>query len=374
MAGWDREPWWRWLDLALPLLLLAGFVTVDSLLPPSVILATGFSIAGLVAAAISTVPRTAFVAALAVVCAGVSGLWNHNIGSPAWWVRLGLTTGFGVMAVILARVRVGREEALKAMTAIAEASQRILLRALPSSVRSLRLASRYVSATREALVGGDLYEVIDTPAGVRAIVGDVRGKGLDAVQLAFTVLGAFRHAAVRQESLENLAGELDKVVSAVAGDEDFVTAMLVEFHDDGTATVVNCGHCAPILLLDDSTTRELSPTDTQPPLGLGPRPHAETVQVPVGARVLLFTDGLIEARDAHGAFFPFDAYVDQLRQGSLDEALDRLLTRVRNHTDGRLADDMALVLVEQVGARACEPGSNSSTHSGLVHTGDEPAR
>lgn len=350
MAQDRRWRWLRWLDVVLPLTLLAGFVTADSFLPPTVVLATGFSIAALVAAAVSSVRRTAFVAAVAVVCAGVSAAWNHNLNTPAWWLRLGLTTAFGVMAVILARVRVQREEALRTMIAIAEASQRALLRAMPSSVGTLRLAARYVSATSEALVGGDLYEVVDAPTGVRAIVGDVRGKGLDAVQLASTVLAAFRRAAVLLASLEEVACELDKVVTAVAGDEDFVTAVLLEFRDDHTATVVNCGHCAP-LLLDHSTPQELGSRDAQPPLGLGPRPRSLTVQVPAGARVLVFTDGLIEARDAHGTFFPLDTHVGQLMQGSIDEALDQLLISVREHTGHRLSDDMALVLVEQRAVR-----------------------
>ena len=48
------------------------------------------------------------------------------------------------------------------MTAIAEAAQRALLRAMPSSIDSLGFAARYVSAAHEALVGGDLYEVAET--------------------------------------------------------------------------------------------------------------------------------------------------------------------------------------------------------------------
>jgi serine phosphatase RsbU (regulator of sigma subunit) len=83
-----------------------------------------------------------------------------------------------------------------------------------------------VSATANALIGGDLYEAVSTPHGVRIIIGDVRGKGLDAVQLAATVLGAFRQAAAVQPDLPSLVKAIDAVVSAVTGDEDFVTALL----------------------------------------------------------------------------------------------------------------------------------------------------
>ena len=55
------------------------------------------------------------------------------------------------------------------MTTIAEVAQRALLRPMPGSIGSLRFAARYVSATEGALVGGDLYEVAETPDGVRMI-------------------------------------------------------------------------------------------------------------------------------------------------------------------------------------------------------------
>ena len=67
------------------------------------------------------------------------------------------------------------------MTAIAEATQLALLPPLPAEMTGITIAARYRSATREALVGGDLYEMIPTGQGIRVIIGDVRGKGLDAV-------------------------------------------------------------------------------------------------------------------------------------------------------------------------------------------------
>ena len=153
-------------------------------------------------------------------------------------------------------------------------------------------------------MGGDLYEVAETPDGVRMIVGDVRGKGLDAVQMAATVLAAFRRAAVMEPSLTAVATDLDNVVTAVAGDEDFVTAVLAEFHDDFTVTLVNCGHHPPLLLPNADTGRLLDTGDPQLPLGLNPTPTPVTSHVPEGARMLFYTDGLIETRNRQGAFFP----------------------------------------------------------------------
>jgi phosphoserine phosphatase RsbU/P len=75
------------------------------------------------------------------------------------------------------------------MTAIAQASQIALLPPLPPQVTGISIAARYRSATPGAPAGGDLYEIIPTGHGIRVIIGDVRGKGLDTIMLARHVLG-----------------------------------------------------------------------------------------------------------------------------------------------------------------------------------------
>jgi serine phosphatase RsbU (regulator of sigma subunit) len=182
------------------------------------------------------------------------------------------------------------------------------------------------------------------------IVGDVRGKGVDAVQMAATVLGAFRRAAFTQHSLTDIAQDLDAVVRSVAADEDFVTAVLAEFHDDHTLVLVNCGHHAPLLVTEGDGSHVLATGEPEPPLGLGPTPHAVTERWPEGSRMLLYTDGLVEARDRRGAFFPLGDYAAGLRQGSLEDALDNLIERLVDYAGEEVRDDMALVLAEHKAA------------------------
>jgi sigma-B regulation protein RsbU (phosphoserine phosphatase) len=88
---------------------------------------------------------------------------------------------------------------------------------------------------------------VETPHGVRLLVGDVRGKGLDAVRLAGVVLGSFRDAAQDRPDLAQVAAALDRSVTRAIGREDFVTAVVVQVAADGSAIVLNCGH--PALLL-----------------------------------------------------------------------------------------------------------------------------
>ena len=98
------------------------------------------------------------------------------------------------------------------MTAIAQASQFALLPPLPPEMTGISIAARYRSATRDASVGGDLYEIIPTGPGIRVIIGDVRGKGLDAILRARHVLSAFRRSAVAMPALEQVAGEVGRLI------------------------------------------------------------------------------------------------------------------------------------------------------------------
>src|SRR5260370_1038404 len=80
---------------------------------------------------------------------------------------------------------------------------------LPRRVGPLELEVVYLAAAAEARVGGDLYEVARTQFGIRLIVGDARGKGLDAVEIAANVLGVFREVAHEGYTLAEVARRLD---------------------------------------------------------------------------------------------------------------------------------------------------------------------
>ena len=324
--------WLRGHNLLIPTAVLGLIVLVDALLPAKIVVSGAFAISAIVASAIANVRQTAFVAGAALLLAAASALWNQNFGTVDWWVRLITTALIGALAVVLAEIRVRREAKLQQMTAIAEATQRALLRAMPGSIHSLGFAARYVSAAHEALVGGDLYEVVETESGVRVILGDVRGKGLDAVQMAATVLAAFRRVAVVAPSLTTVAGQLDEVVKSVAGDEDFVTVVLAEFHEDLTVTLVNCGHPAPFLVTAADGGRLVETGVPALPLGLGPSPDPVTFKLPHRARLLFYTDGLVETRDGEGDFFPLDdRVVAALHTATPGEALDVLVTLLDKH-------------------------------------------
>ena len=87
--------------------------------------------------------------------------------------------------------------------------------------------------------------------------------------------------------------------------------------------------------------------DPVPPLGRHPRPTSTHTTWGLGTRLLLCTDGTSEGRDSHGRFFEVTANADLLSQGSLEEALDQLVSALTHHVGHQLTDDVALVLAER---------------------------
>ncbi len=242
---------------------------------------------------------------------------------------------------------------LARITRIAETVQHAILAPVPARVGPVRLAGSYVSAAREALVGGDLYEVVAAEGSVRLLVGDVRGKGLEAVRLATVVLGFFRSAAVESRNLAWLARQLEARLLPYLEEEDFVTAVMVEISSDGMCSLVSCGHPAP-LLAREGTLTELE-CEPSPPLGLGARPEPSQIELSKGDRLLLYTDGLIEARDPDGNYADLMETAQPLHRGSLGAGLQGILTRLRTKTGGDLNDDLALLAAEYDPAPAQQP-------------------
>jgi Stage II sporulation protein E (SpoIIE) len=282
------------------------------------------------------------------------------------------------VATVGTAVSVRQERRLAEVTSVAEAAQRALLRPLPARLGPLGLDVVYIAAAAEATVGGDLYEAVATKDhGIRVIMGDVRGKGLGAVELAADVLGMFRELAHDAGTLAELATRLDVGLRRDLGrHEEFVTAVLVEIdQDSGLATVFNCGHPAPLLIEAPGRSpvpgRVISVEVPQaaPPLGLlalGDCSAAHrSITLGQEDQLLLYTDGVTEARDARREFYPLTERVSALAAKAASAAparallasvpgagvtrpvglLDLIHADLLKHTGAPLNDDAALLLV-----------------------------
>ena len=293
----------------------------------------------------------AFVRARHVVAIGaVAWLGGLTVGlvtadgrSAPQYVRLACLAAAVVGAAVAARLRVRQADRLVAVPSAADAASRAILRPPPPVLAGTPIAVRYLSASEEARVGGDLYEAVATAHGLRMVVGDVRGKGLEAVRLASLTLGSFREAAHREADLQQVAVAMHAAVQRDAGVEDFVTAVLVHLDGHGL-TWVCCGHPSPLRVRDGAALEVALPGAL--PLGIGPPPAAVLTPAQPGERYLLYTDGAAEARQ-EGVFFPLaEAAAVALAEPDLQVAVDRLSAQVQAHGDAAARDDVAFLAFE----------------------------
>ncbi|NJP93194.1 serine/threonine-protein phosphatase [Nonomuraea sp. FMUSA5-5] len=273
---------------------------------------------------------------------------------PDHLIRVLLVATSGLWAVLTARTYREYRIAVTRLARLAETTQRAISPPMPAELGGLNLAARTRSATPGARLGGDLHEAIATPTGLRLIVGDAKGHGIDALSHAAAVLAAFRRSALTAPDLTCLARQLDTRLAGELGEEDFVTVLLAEFGRDHV-TLVNCGHPPPIRIgatLDTLVVRRPSP-----PLGLSPDPYPQRVRLLPTDRLLLYTDGLTEARAPGGAFFRLDERLHAvLAAPTLDQALDELLDALDEHTEGPVADDdLTLVLAQAAPSTLLSP-------------------
>ncbi|MEU0185936.1 PP2C family protein-serine/threonine phosphatase [Streptomyces sp. NPDC006207] len=238
--------------------------------------------------------------------------------------------------------------------AVSDAVQDVLLRPLPSRVGGLDLASVYHACGGQARVGGDLYAVARADAATRIIIGDFRGRGLPSFLDVIAILGAFR-----EESFLRYLADADDDARCDA-DERFATALILEVPDgEPDARMVNFGHPPPVRARSGELV--LLPGTPCPPLGLSPlcdiRAHENAFELGPHDTLLLYTDGLIEARDCSGTSFPLleraTSWTWHDRHRFCHERLHHVLAEIVEdivaHCGALPADDLAMIALARHG-------------------------
>jgi hypothetical protein len=350
-----------------PLLLLIGITVIDFNTAGEFRMISWVVLVPGIAAAICGVWGTAVFAVLAqlnYLLADTSYPNRYQSGLPDF-ILVGVG---GVLAVLACAVRVRGERLMLHMRDIADTTRRTVLRPLPVDWGGLEHAAVYLASDVEARVGGDFFDIQPGPHGTRVLVGDVQGKGLGAVEAAAALLGTFREAGYHEADLTTVAERLEvrmvrhrRHIKALGrGDGDgnrFATAVLLGFPDDDTGAVdaVVFGH-EPPLVVGPEGVRHLPPGEALP-LGLGelaPGGPPPVLRVPLapGETLLLTTDGVTEARDPGGLFYPLAAEVaDAVAADPRIAEPHRLVAFVRDgtlrHCGGRLADDTTVFAVRR---------------------------
>jgi phosphoserine phosphatase RsbU/P len=311
-----------------------------------------FAIAPFMACVLCTPARTAMVSVVSLVVGMLLLATPHDHPDPLTVaVRVGVLVAAAVAAPLLARERTRREQRIADLTRVAEAAQLAVLTPIPPVAGPSRLASAYQSASREALIGGDLYGVVETPHGVRLMIGDVRGKGIDAVRIAAVALAGFREGTHQQRSLTELAEHCDRQLRPNLVVEDFVTALFADIGNSGEVELICCGHPAPMHARGEQR-HDLEVDHPGTPLGfpldlrIEPEPYRFWLQQ--GDRLLFYTDGLVEARTPRGEFVEADSVVGDIGTADFEQALGNVVARL--HSAAReVRDDLALLLLEFTG-------------------------
>ncbi|MFH9422015.1 PP2C family protein-serine/threonine phosphatase [Streptomyces sp. NPDC017529] len=231
------------------------------------------------------------------------------------------------------------------LAGVAAAAQRAILRPTSFRVSGASVCARYRSAAPRAVIGGDLYAFADTPSGLRVLIGDVRGKGLEAVRLSAAAIGHFRDCAYTRANLAEVVEETDRRLIDDLGPEDFITAVIAEI-SPGRLRLANCGHHPPLHLPAAGPPVLLTPAEPTTPIGLHPVPRVQEVELAPGDRLLLYTDGLAEARDPDGTMLDLAGLLPACSMPDLNDAIETVLATMCRHTHGAQDDDVALVLVE----------------------------
>ena len=185
---------------------------------------------------------------------------------------------------------------------IAETLQRSLLpRSLPR-VRGATVAARYLPARAEAQVGGDWYDVVPlTGGGLGLTIGDVSGHGVEAASLMGSLRDGLRAAALEGEDVAAATERVDRLLQSQRGGGDAIATVLfaVLGSDGARLDFTSAGHPPPLVLRPDGSAEFLE-GGLSTPLGVLANGHRPTAGVDLepGSLLLLYTDGLVERRDA----------------------------------------------------------------------------
>jgi hypothetical protein len=198
--------------------------------------------------------------------------------------------------------------------------QHVLIPEETPPIPGLFITSVYKPASE---VGGDFFQVIPLAAseknpGALIILGDVSGKGLKAAMTVSLIVGTVRTLAqFTEEPAEILRGLNQRLMGRTEG--GFTTCLVLRIHADGAATLANGGHLAPF-----RDTEEL-PVSGSLPLGISADANYDQIDFRLGEneRLMLYTDGIVEARNSRGDLFGFERVAHLLAvRPSLQAVLD----------------------------------------------------
>lgn len=205
-------------------------------------------------------------------------------------------------------------------------------------------------------LGGDAFDYAVDPSCAQIAIFDAMGHDLQAGLMATAAVASYRNARRSRLDLFSTAEHIHRSILDHFGANRFVTGLLASL-EKGTGLLTCCiaGHPPPLLVRHGRVVKSLGES-TGMPFGIGACSGAFQEQLEPGDRVLLYTDGVTEARAATGKPFELEELVNLVSRTAGDdpppETMRRLMHAVEEHNDGPMRDDATVVMVEWRG-----PGS-----------------
>jgi serine phosphatase RsbU (regulator of sigma subunit)/CHASE3 domain sensor protein len=287
--------------------------------------------------------------ALIVAEVGVQQTMRRRINTTVA-ISAAFVTLFALVALRYALGRSAAQWRFERERSLVDALQRTLRvpgRRLPHT----QLGSAYASATREALVGGDLLDAWHAgPDSGWILLADASGKGIDSARQAAFAQYAVRALAAEADDPADVVGRFNRLFLQTFDDPSSFVVLFLGAFDARALTLryASAGHGTAYVRRGRSI-EQLPPTGPIIGLDADERYMNRTVALASGDLVLLATDGLCEARDAAGELLGEDRIVALLREGPTDpQALCDLLVRSAEDFSGGVQDDLAIVALRVV--------------------------
>lgn len=213
-------------------------------------------------------------------------------------------------------------------------------------------------------IAGDAFDYAVNEGDLHFAVFDGMGHGIGSTLLTTLAVGAYRHARRAGEPLPAMHAAIERALTGHYEDLEFATGILARLDTTSGRLRWTCaGHPPPLLLRGRKVVAELS-RDPALPFGLGdPAPEPGTWELEPGDAVLLYTDGVVEARTPDGEMFGLERLTDLAEREAAagqppEELLRRLVRAVLDHQASDLRDDATLLLVQWNGAPGPDAGQD----------------
>jgi serine phosphatase RsbU (regulator of sigma subunit) len=224
-------------------------------------------------------------------------------------------------------------------------------------------ATRYVGPTVAVCghlepayeIGGDAFDYCINERTLYVTILDAMGHGLEAAMLSTQAVAAYRYARRRQASLSDTASTIEEALLRQFGGDKFVTGLLIQLDlEDGNLSWVTSGHVVP-LLVRKGHVEQLDEAPILCPMGLNLLEDIAGAEIKLheGDRILLYSDGVIEARAPNGEYLELDRLIELIRSADHDQGIDNLvhclIDEVMTHSSGPLRDDATILGFEYLG-------------------------